>query len=471
MSKPVVYLLSVLCSFVTLIALWCGLFVFQLGLPTKHSYWTNALVINKILAAHKADGEKMVFVAGSSGNFNIDAERISKETNIRSVNLGTHAILPLEYMIDHTKKELHSGDTVVLALEYLYFASDERLSDAYIDYLISRDPEYFKNLPLSDKVDMMSYVSLKRLLTPIRESFFPSEPSYAFNVYSEFFYSPYGDSHSNNMIFLSKEMRDQRSTAPPEYRILSNTAAKNNWALLKDFAGWCKKNNISVLAVPPATMKFEIYDQPNYHSALANLKVLYSRAGIAFIGNPYEVMLDSNLFFDTNYHTNQMGKSTYTNALIGWLKPYLKLQSVRTPIIVDETPVDQALHNFNGWMPVSGLRTLEGPYPDHKLPVVAWGAPQTKLEVITAKSGIAKLKIEFLANLEDQPVTVLIDDVQVFSKKITKSLNFESVDLSFPMEKGKHVITINSSDMSSSDTGISLLYKTIFFTPPNITTQ
>ncbi|WP_223466034.1 hypothetical protein [Pseudomonas sp. GL-RE-26] len=471
MSKPILYLLSALCSFVVLIALWCALFVFQLGLPTKHSYWTNALVKGKLLAAQNVTGEKLVFVAGSSGNFNIDSEEFSKLTNIQSVNLGTHAILPLEYMLDHTKNVLTPGDTVVLALEYLYFAADDRLSDAYIDYLISRDKKYFNGLPVSEKINVMTYVSLRRLLTPIKESFFSPEPSYAFNVYSEFFYSPYGDSHANNLIFLNQQMRDQRSIAPPEFRILSIKESKNNWLLLKHFSEWCKERNISLLAVPPATMKFNIYDQANYRDALENLNVLYADAGIKFIGDPYQVMYDTNLFFDTNYHANQLGKAAYTDTLIQWIKPYLHVQHPLKPIVVEETPVDQALRHFNGWMPISGLRTLEGPYPEHNLPVVAWGAPQTKLQLEVARSGNAEFKIEFLANLEHQPVAVLVDDVQIFSKVITKSLNFESVVLSFPLTQGKHVITINSSDVSSSDTGISLLYKTIFFTPPDSKAQ
>jgi len=468
MSKPVLYLLSVLGSFVALLALWAGLFAYQLGMPTRQSYWTHALVTQKLAAAKAIADQKMVFIAGSSGNFNIDAEAITKQTKLRSLNLGTHAILPLEYMLDHTREVLKPGDTVVLALEYLYYAADERLSDAYISYLLSRDPDYFKSLPIAEKIDMLTYVSLKRLLTPIKESFYPAEAPYAFNVYSDFFYSPYGDLHANNLVFLTAEMRASRATAPPEYRILHNREAYN-WALLKAFAAWCKARNITVLAAPPATLKFDLYNQPQYHAALASLKGLYADAGIEFIGDPYEVMYDIDYFFDTNYHANQRGKEAYSERLAAWLKPYIVAPQTPAPVTVEPTPVDLALRNFNGWMPLSGLRTLEGPYPSSNLPVVVWGAPQTKLQVVADRNGTATMKLEFKVNLGQQPVSILLDDTLVYSKTFIQSPDFETIDIRFPISAGTHVITINSSNESSSDTGISLLYKTVLFTAPEST--
>lgn len=465
MSKPVVYLLSVLGSLVVLLTLWTGLFAYQLGMPTRQSYWTHALVSEKLAAAKAIVDPKMVFVAGSSGNFNIDAEAITKQTNFRSVNLGTHAILTLEYMLDHTKEVLKPGDTVVLALEYLYFAADDRLNEAYIGYLLSRDPEYFKNLPIAEKVDMLTYVSLKRLLTPIKESFYPAEPLYAFNVYSNFFYSPYGDMHSNNLVFLNAEMRAGREAAPAQPLILTNTQA-DNWALIKAFAAWCKERNIEVLAAPPATLRFDQYNQPEYHAALAKLKGLYGAAGIDFIGDPYEVMYDIDYFFDTNYHTNQRGKNAYTERLIQWLKPHIKAPQTYSPVTVEPTPVDVALRNFNGWMPLSGLRPLDGPFPAANLPLVAWGASQTKLQIETGKSGTAFLKLEFNANLEQHPISILVDDTLVYSKTIIKSPNYITIDISFPVNAGTHVITINSSNETTTE---SLLYRTILFTAPGST--
>lgn len=468
MKKSVVYLASIFLGFGLLLSLWLGLFYLQLGKPTQHSYWTNALVTNKLLAAHKIAGEKIVFIAGSSGNFNIDAERISKTIQVQAVNLGTHAILPLEYMLDHTKDELRSGDTVVLALEYLYFAGDERLSEAYIDYLLARDPNYFRHIPLAEKIEIISHVSLKRLLAPIRESFFPIPPAYAFNVYTEFFFSPYGDSHSNNLVFLTKQMRDLRATAPPELRILSLSAAKNNWLLLSEFANWCKEKNIALLAVPPATMNFEVYTKPEYRDGLAALRESYAKIGINFIGNPYEVMYDPDFFFDTNYHTNQLGKDAYTDSLITWITPYIKPHQEHKPTVGNvETPVDNALKDFNGWMPIAGLQTLEGPYPASHFPVVAWGAPKVILQVNPVASGMAKFQIQFMPNLDKQPLAVFVDDAEIYSATIVKISEFQNVEFTFPITKGKHLITIKSSAESSSDSGTSLLFKTVLFTSPS----
>ena len=466
MRTPFVYIISVLGTIIFLAAVWTALFYFQLGMPTKNTHWTSALVTNKLKAVHDSVGDKLVFVAGSSGNFNVNAEAVSKATGIHSVNFGTHAILPLEYMLDHIKGGLHKGDVVVLNLEYLYYAADERLTSTYIDYLLARDPDYFRTLSVKEKLQFISSVSLKRLITPIKESFQKKESPYAYNVYSDFFYSPYGDQHSNNKVFLTKSMRDGRLAAPPEARIASIFASEHNWMLLKEFKAWCKLNGVLLLAAPPATIKFDVYDTPAYTDKLAALKIELENIGIPYIGDPYSVMYGRELFFDTNYHTNQEGKEAYTKALINWLKPYIKFRSEALPVqVAPDTPVDKALKDFNGWMPLSGLLTLEGPYPASNLPVVVWGAAQTKLQVETLSAGPASFKIEFMPNKQEQPLAILVDDQHLFSKRVIKSTDFETVEVVLPLSAGSHVITINSDDVSTSSSGTSVLYRSILFTP------
>jgi len=467
MRRASSYLIALVCGCLIVLGAWCALFYNQLGLPTAHSYWTSALVTQKLAAAENTSGNKIVLIAGSSGNFNVDAELVSKTLGIPTINLGTHAILPLEYMLDHARPILHSGDTVVLALEYLYFASDERLSDAYIDYLISRDPAYFRSRDFLEKVEIISHASLKRLVTAKLESWRPREAPYAFNVYTDFFYSPFGDTHANDLVFLNETMRRGRDNAPAEVRIPVISGKQPNWAVISDFARWCKSRGIKIIAVPPATMKFDVYQDPAYRKGLESLRGLYGSRDIAFIGNPYDAMLERDLFFDTNYHANHLGKEKYTRLLLQWLEGEVPPNRIKVTLrsASGTSPVDEALRHFHGWMPISGLRTFEGPFPERQLSVVAWGSPQLRLQVDVDRDERRFLTLDAAPISNGQPLHVLVNDRQVYAGHLANADEFRRVTIDLPLERGKNTITIRTSSTSMSETGISALFRELSLSP------
>lgn len=417
MSKARHYLAAMLCGCLIAIAAWCALFYNQLGSPTASSYWTSALVTQKLSAATNTSGNKIAIIAGSSGNFNVDAELMSGKLGVPAVNLGTHAILPLEYMLDSAKPVLHRGDTVILALEYLYYASDERLSTAYLDYLIARDPEYFRSRKPFEKIEILSHVSLKRLLTAKKESWLPHASIYPFSVYTDFAYSPFGDTHANNLVFLNETMRKGRTGALVEQRIPAISRKQHNWSLLAEFSEWCKSRGIKLIAVPPATMRFATYQSPDYRNGLDRLRKIYRDIDIPYIGDPYDAMFERDLFFDTNYHTNHVGKRKYTELLLNWLDGELPpaRTNVRFQTASVSSPVDEVLRHFNGWMPIAGLRTFEGPYPDRELAAVAWGSPQLRLQVDAEQAGERLLNIDAAPILNGQPLSVFVNSRMVYT--------------------------------------------------------
>ncbi|SDD05824.1 hypothetical protein SAMN05216345_105405 [Cupriavidus sp. YR651] len=467
MRKASSYLTAMLCGCLIALAAWCALFYSQLGLPTTHSYWTSALVTQKLAAARNASGNKIVVIAGSSGNFNVDAELISRKLGISTVNLGTHAILPLGYMLDHARPILHRGDTVILALEYLYFASDERLSEAYLDYLISRDPEYFRSRGLREKVEIIGHVSLKRLLTAKKESWQPRGSPYPFNVYTDFFYSPFGDTHANNLVFLNETMRNGRAGALVEHRIPTISDKQINWSLLADFVAWCKTQGVKIIAVPPATMKFDVYQDPKFRRGIEAVRRLYSDRGVPFIGDPYDAMLERDLFFDTNYHANQLGKRKYTELLLHWLDG--ELPPMRTDGKFQETsvdsPVDEVLRHFNGWMPIAGLRTFEGPYPERQLNAVAWGSPQLRLQVDMDRDDQRLLTLDAAPISNGQPLHILVNDREIYAGHLANADEFSRIAVVLPLKSGQNTITIRTSSASTSETGISALFRELLLSP------
>lgn len=124
-------------------------------------------------------------------------------------------------------------------------------------------------------------------------------------------------------LFLTKSISDGRLAAPWEARIAAIFASEHNWKLLKEFQVWCKSKGVLLLALPPATIKFDVYGTPAYTDKLAALEIELEKIGMPYIGYPCSFMYRRGLFFDTNYHTNQEGKGAHTEVLTHWLKPYI----------------------------------------------------------------------------------------------------------------------------------------------------
>ncbi|MBR5188076.1 MAG: hypothetical protein IKW18_06355, partial [Clostridia bacterium] len=104
----------------------------------------------KVDRLYEAEGEKIIFVGGSSLAFGLDADLLSKTLGKTVINFGLYATLGTKVMMDYTRDAIGEGDIIVIAPEMneqtwsLYFnaeamwqALDGNFSD--IRYLSSDD--------------------------------------------------------------------------------------------------------------------------------------------------------------------------------------------------------------------------------------------------------------------------------------------------------------------------------------------
>src|ERR1700739_1843921 len=85
-----------------------------------------ASLIDKHNRLKQAGNNRLIFVGGSNLNFGINSEEIEKELNLPVVNLGLHAGLGLDFILNEAMSEIKQGDIVVLSIEYeLYDSKNE----------------------------------------------------------------------------------------------------------------------------------------------------------------------------------------------------------------------------------------------------------------------------------------------------------------------------------------------------------
>jgi len=108
------------------------------------------------------EGEKAVFIGGSSCMFGIQSALFEEQTGIPSVNMAISYGIPIRLYLDSADPHLKAGDKLFFALEYGGYSSDwDGFGNAAVNFLLYSDPSVLKKLSLSQVLqlvpDLLSY--------------------------------------------------------------------------------------------------------------------------------------------------------------------------------------------------------------------------------------------------------------------------------------------------------------------------
>jgi len=334
MKIPWSFILALFLGFILGIVLFIGFLYTELGIPTHQSQWIYDITQKKERIANAIPGPKLLITAGSSTLFSINAALIEQETGFPAVNMGTHAGLCIDYRLYRIKKVAKPGDVVLMALEYEYYSNGAETHEQWNDdYVLSRDPDYFRQVPLTEKIAMATRVGFNRLQKGWDDHFHPDNhprppgpPPYSA-------YSPITpgidclDDHGDQ-VFNPVAARPPHKPIAFDRRIpmLVNgqpDADTDGFHVIADFIAWAHANHITVLATFPTCIKQPEYDLPKEHETIKTITDFYQAHGVPVIGTADEVMLPPDQFYDTMYHLTHEAALQRTERLIPELKPYL----------------------------------------------------------------------------------------------------------------------------------------------------
>ena len=294
----------------------CIIFVlttlYIIGAPTPTAHTLHAYYELKHSYANSLRSPKILIVAGSNATFGISSRMITEETGISAANLGTSAGWGANYILHQAQPLAKPGDTIVLPLEYEIYTVKASQSDALLDYILAYDPKYLLAHPW-----FIASVSRTRLIDGISAKF-RTLPRVEINHMNK----PYsGDAIENQEAMLTAKQRRITSTFPP----LSIKGKLNDDALgsIREFAQWCRSQNIKLLATWPNTIGFEIYQERSYQEFFQSIEQFYKSIGVTMLGKYSDSMYDTSMFYDSVYHLTDRGVRIRTRQLIELLKPYL----------------------------------------------------------------------------------------------------------------------------------------------------
>jgi hypothetical protein len=105
---------------------------------------------------------KVIIMGGSNVAFGLDSEELEKALCMPVVNMGLHASLGTEFMINEVKNAIGPGDLVLLSLEYSNLRAPRKMENVL--YLaVDRDPSVFQWVPLLQRPQVVLSVVVLRL--------------------------------------------------------------------------------------------------------------------------------------------------------------------------------------------------------------------------------------------------------------------------------------------------------------------
>lgn len=325
-------------GFLAALGLYMSVVDSQLGAPTALSDWCVRLIHQKQEAANRMPSPKLVLVGGSATLFGLKAALLEKDLGVPAINAATHAGLGMPYILECGKRMLRPGDTVVLLPEYEVMNMGEGNRREWagillVDYLMSRDPAYYRSRPLIERTEIGLMVPLKRLTKGLASRKNP-EPPMMFEGY--YTYDPtLVDAHGDMTGHLAQR-RPAVSSARDEG--ICEELAKGfphdvaGFPLLEEFCKWAAANRVRVLFAFPNMVRQPAYDGPAGFGAETRLREFCAKLGVPVVGRMHDTLLPSEDFFDTRYHLTDEASIFRTNRFAAQLKPWFDPSRSTVPL-------------------------------------------------------------------------------------------------------------------------------------------
>ena len=276
----------------------------------------TAAVVDKYDRLNSLEGQKIVFVGGSSLPFGLRCSLIEEELGYEVVDFGVYAALGTVVMMDLSLSGIREGDIVVLAPE-----TDPQL---YSDYY---DPCLFREA-IGDRTDLLSSLShARRMKTAL--AYYPalyermkdrSNPTVPESeLYARSSFDEWGD-------IAVERMRNRMSDGYDKSKIVDLYALfdRGFFDEVNDYAAKVKAKGATLLfwfsPINAAAADFVDADADYFTERLEE------ELDCPLLGPLSDTVYDSAYFYDTNFHLNDAGSYLHTATTIYRLQEYLGLE-------------------------------------------------------------------------------------------------------------------------------------------------
>lgn|SRR5262245_23141245 len=280
-----------------------------LARPSIATEWIHGIYVKKEAAAAKIEGPKVIIIGGSGAHYGFSGEAITHATGIPTVNLGVHAGLGGEYLLERAKRSLKAGDWAVMVLEPQLTVATAP-SDVLAAHVLRNDIFYLWRTPrIGDALRILFGLTPVDVFATQMRRLVP-------------WTAPTG--RADTVSLLGDETLDlSRSAAPWMRKHLEDAAPipvqhfdpNNPPPVLTPFFAWAKEHNVQIAqAWTPLLMRPEYLGEP-YTSSFASLKDVFVKAGGVPLGNATDYFQPIDNMYDYILHANEFGRARASEVL------------------------------------------------------------------------------------------------------------------------------------------------------------
>lgn len=311
-TKKIILLMCLLIFAIVLIPVILICFAFGLAPQYDESFYGGMKI--KYDRLRNVQDKKIVVIGGSSVAFGLRSDIMEKELHMPVVNFGLYANLGTKYMVDVAKDYIKEGDIVIIAPEQNSQALSLYYNAEAVWYTADGNYKVLSDISSKNIGDMAkSFLTFTSGKFGYWQSGKKPCPDGVYNVHS---FNEYGDIEykreyniMNNNFDNGMLISFDKSVIDTEFIDYLNTYKKdlsNKGAIV--LYSFCPMNISALSEESTEDMQKQYYDY------------LTEKLNFPIIGNPETHLMDSEWFYDSNFHLNDAGAVYYTTLLAQELK-------------------------------------------------------------------------------------------------------------------------------------------------------
>lgn len=284
----------------------------------------------KIKLLKETDGKRIILIGGSSVPFGVKSSLIEENiANYKVINFGMYASLGSNVMLDFAKARINQDDIVIFMPEQ----NVQTLSMYYNGKALwqALDGDFSSFWLLNHDTRQRMYGDLYSFSQEKFKFTFQNKLDLGDTIYQKSSFEKHGDIKEGLANY--NIMYDQ---VDPTMNITFDENFDENFlSYVNDFASYVRTKGAHMYYRFAPMNKKAIEDESTLDHYY---EVLQDKLELDILGNPHDAILDSEWFYDTNFHLNDAGRIMNTKQLIKDIKLTLDDTS-RTEIEDPEKPV------------------------------------------------------------------------------------------------------------------------------------
>lgn len=281
----------------------------------------NASILGSINDKHEilkaATSPKIILAGGSNVSFGINSELIQKQSGKAVINMGIHAGLGLQFILNDIKPYIKEKDVVIVMPEYENFYTDNFYGEIeLVSTIFDVFPEGKKLIDLNQWLRLIKYLpsySAKKIKNTVIGFFQRNKTKQAIDIYNRYSFNRYGDA------CLHLDMPNQ-DFMPAKIAQGNENVSLVVISFLKELKKELEKKKVTLIILPPSIEKQSFN---NLQKIINMINLSLKNNDMPFSSEPYLYSYDKSLFFNSYYHLNKEGAEKRSQQLINDITPYI----------------------------------------------------------------------------------------------------------------------------------------------------